>query len=163
MRNLTSSNCNGSTCTRASFFRRFWISTSGCLIHPAACAIPRMVIRAPGEGGKMFSNWDDLNCVWTQILRRIQILTGKFEIITMYLVMARSMVVAVIRVGWPLLNQMFQLAVGDHRASPLHSYWPMNIWIFWEAPFPHYLNIHPPCSGGRLHSQKSGSNVYIQY
>jgi hypothetical protein len=40
----TSSDWDGSTCTRTGFSRRFWISTLRCLIHPVACAIPKMVI-----------------------------------------------------------------------------------------------------------------------
>ena len=48
----------------------------------------------PGGGLEMFSDWDDLTCVWTGFSRRIHIWIGKFEILTVAPDMARSMIVA---------------------------------------------------------------------
>ena len=60
------------------------------------------------EGWVTSSKWNGLTCVWTDFLMRIHIWTEKCKILTITSNIAKSVMVAKMRVGWPPLNGVVQ-------------------------------------------------------
>jgi len=76
------------------FFKEIVNLATGLLYFAWAMCYAQNGDWGPGGGLEMFSNLNDLTCVWTGFSRRIHILIGKFEILTVAPDMARSMIVA---------------------------------------------------------------------
>jgi hypothetical protein len=76
--------------------------------------------------GGFTSVLDGSTCIWTHFSRRIQIWIEKHEILTAALNMARSMMVAEMRIGWPPLNGMV---------------WLVSRPVFWGEPISEQRNM----------------------